>query len=978
MIRRILILGIALVVLGGGAFVAYKIYRRGEQRSGVFERAVSASRNGRVAEAESLLREVLRSDPGHQQARELLLELFFSTGRLDEAERFCREWEEGEPGAAVPARYRVHIAIGQDRLDDAVRLARSMADRQKEFAYSILATLKDLPGVRDDNISQRLEAAAIASALASATSDEDAQADALLLSGSILHEIAAFEPRLSARLRTQARRDLDAAAAANERAAQRGLGQSYKERIARIGLYSERPEDALEAANALRRSMTPGAQNEAAHMALASFHMRREEWTEALGSLQQLKGGYPIFRCLWWLQRAGRRDIALQLLDSPALLELPPFQLRRVDLLLQGSAEEKSRGLKEAEALLRKIGAGGDAVLGVVLALCRRGEAEAAVRMVDSIPGVKSDDPRVQTVLAAVLTRQEKEPGRGEAIVKELLQTIDLSTDTGRQVLQLSGLGGGELLRRFVDVQVEKGGEQAADYRLMRLVALGIAANREKDEAKAKEARARLADDLKALLANAGTGKGALLQAAESALQFGEPEIAGRLLARAIATPGAPEGIAGLPLDLARAMPEGDFVKTFAAGMRAQALETPAGAFVAAIADAAAARAQDLNGLAERLLRASEEPGSRLPCLRLAGGIYYQQQAFDRAEECAGRILAEQPADTDGKLLLGAVHLSKKQPDKVLALHGSGDDRGLLALRQCTEALLILERKDEALATAKKAFDKHPSNPLSAFLVALVYVARGEDREALAVLSIAPPFPAGLKLRGHLLLKLDQVDLARQVQESILYQSGWRDIDAWKWLQECFRRLERGGEFVEMADKVIAANVLRADARALSVVHALKAKSLEQMAQIPQALAACEEAIRLDGSNVVALNDAAWHIAQTMPARIADARDYIDRALKLVPNVPALLDTAARVRLMQGEHQAALDYMDRVIQGAPSPHYKLHRVDVLLAMGRKDDAKTALEAIVREAPKSPEAAKAKELILSLEEPPAPPEEDPGN
>jgi tetratricopeptide (TPR) repeat protein len=966
-IRRIIVLGLLALLLGGGAFAAYKVYRRGEAREGLLDRARSAARQGRIEEAESLFREVLRSDPGHVQARELLLDLLYATGRTDQADRFCTEWLEVDPAAEVPRKYRVQIAIGEGRTDDAAALARSMADKLPEFSYSVLATLTDFAGVRDDNVAQRMAAAETAENLVGNTMDDEAAADALLLAASIQLEVAAFEPKVADRLRRRGLRNAEAASAANEKANQTGRKEHFESRKARIGLLSENPEDALMAADALRRTIVGNVANDPAHLALALFHMRRSEWTEALSSIRQLRHPYSLFRCLWWLNRAGQRAVALQVLETPATGDLPPYQIKRLDLLLGGSAEEKAAGLKLAAEMARQHAANTGILFATAFTLCRHGEAKEALRLLEETPGVDVSDTRLKALIAAVATRQGGDPARNETNVQELMSVLDLSSEEGRQALRLLGLGGGELVGRVFDAQIEKGGEAALNYRLQRVVALGMRARAEKDEEASRALRERSLADLKAILESPDARKGGLMEATDIALLLGAPDLAGRMLARAITMEGPPEAVEARPLELSMAMPPGDFLRSFSDGISAGADASPSPAYLRAIAAATANRCADIPGLIAALEAAAAEPGSRLPSLRLAGMLAFDRGDHARAEAAARRILEEKRDDWDGRFLLGGVFLVRKEFAAVLELHGEKPDRPLLAYRQCAGALLGLGRKDDALRTAKQAAELYPSNPFSSLLLAQVYLQRGEEREALRVLSLAPPAPESLRLRGRLLLKFEQFELARQTYESLLVQAGWKDREAWAAIHECFRRVDRAGEFMEISAKAIGAGVLNEEPAILSLLHILRAKTFEQEGRIAEALKSCEEAIALDPKNWNALNDAAWHIAQTQPSRIADARGYIDRAMELATKNPAVLDTAARVRTVQGDHAGALRLMDEVVRAAPLPRYLLHRAEVLLDLGNRAEARTLLERVMKEAPGTREEGRAKELLLSLDE-----------
>jgi predicted Zn-dependent protease len=114
-------------------------------------------------------------------------------------------------------------------------------------------------------------------------------------------------------------------------------------------------------------------------------------------------------------------------------------------------------------------------------------------------------------------------------------------------------------------------------------------------------------------------------------------------------------------------------------------------------------------------------------------------------------------------------------------------------------------------------------------------------------------------------------------------------------------------------------------------------------------------------------------------ARVADARAYIDRALQLRPDEPAVLDTAAEVYSVQGDLEGALGFVDRALAAATAaktPSYTVHKAEILLRGEREDEAKALLEGVRAKYRGDAASEQARSLLWQIEHKHLP-EEEPG-
>ncbi|MEO9700194.1 tetratricopeptide repeat protein, partial [Marinobacter alexandrii] len=93
-----------------------------------------------------------------------------------------------------------------------------------------------------------------------------------------------------------------------------------------------------------------------------------------------------------------------------------------------------------------------------------------------------------------------------------------------------------------------------------------------------------------------------------------------------------------------------------------------------------------------------------------------------------------------------------------------------------------------------------------------------------------------------------------------------------------------------------------------------------------------------DPGNAVALN-ALGYILTTRTDRLKEARNYIERALALDPENPAILDSMGWVLFQEGQLQPALDYLARAWSAFPDPEVAAHYGEALWVSGAEDQAR---------------------------------------
>jgi tetratricopeptide (TPR) repeat protein len=264
---------------------------------------------------------------------------------------------------------------------------------------------------------------------------------------------------------------------------------------------------------------------------------------------------------------------------------------------------------------------------------------------------------------------------------------------------------------------------------------------------------------------------------------------------------------------------------------------------------------------------------------------------------------------------------------------------------------------------------RFPGSASSCLLLAQIYRDRGDPRTALGVLSLGPAHALLVHLRAEILRDLGDYTMAERLYQALLSGSGFADLSAWQGLKETLAAAKRTDEFAALCLRALESGRLNDNPKSAAAVHTMRGASLEADGKGAEALVDYEAAIRLDESSGTALNNAAWQIVRSTPARAADARGYADRAMKINPESAAVLDTAAEVYSVQGDTDGALALVDRAIaraQAAKVPAYTVHKAEILNRGQREEDAKVLLEEVRRKHADDPAAQRARSLLWEIE------------
>ena len=96
--------------------------------------------------------------------------------------------------------------------------------------------------------------------------------------------------------------------------------------------------------------------------------------------------------------------------------------------------------------------------------------------------------------------------------------------------------------------------------------------------------------------------------------------------------------------------------------------------------------------------------------------------------------------------------------------------------------------------------------------------------------------------------------------------------------------------------------------------------------------------------------------------RHGEARGYIQRALAMDPDSPAIIDSMGWVLFKLGDYEAALDYLERAYRLFDDPEVAAHLVDTHWALGQRDQALELLDTALAAAPDDPHLQEVKQRL----------------
>ena len=151
-----------------------------------------------------------------------------------------------------------------------------------------------------------------------------------------------------------------------------------------------------------------------------------------------------------------------------------------------------------------------------------------------------------------------------------------------------------------------------------------------------------------------------------------------------------------------------------------------------------------------------------------------------------------------------------------------------------------------------------------------------------------------------------------------------------------------------------------------SIVVSDLALSLEAAGRKQESLQAYQQAVKLDPSNGVALNNLAFQMAES-GGDLDQALTYAQRAKQMMPDMNEVADTLGWIYLKKNLSDNAIDIFQALVSKAPNnPTFRYHLGMAFSQKGDKPRAIRELQQALRSNPQKDEEGKIKELISKLQ------------
>jgi putative PEP-CTERM system TPR-repeat lipoprotein len=855
------------------------------------------------------LKNALQKNPDLAEARFLLGKALLGTGDLPAAEKELRKALELKyPREEVaPPLVRVLVAGGQYKTaidefgSDSAASPQGAAELQTALAQAYFATGDATRGN---------------SALESAVAAQPDYPTAVLTAARVKAESGDLAGALAS---------IDAALARNPKFPEGWLFKGELE------MSQGRPDEGIAA---FRKAIEFKPDFLAAHSALVTTLIaqgKAEDATAQFAAMKKVAPRHPQTLFLEAVLAYDRKDFVAASTAIQQQLRAAPDNLR--GLLLSGAVNYQLKAYASSESDLLKVL---KAVPGQLFArrvlienYLKTGNAEKALDALKPVLGAADKNAAV-AVLAGEVYSRVGQPAEGAKYFAKAM-ALNPQDSSARLGLAVSHLSTGQTETAFQELESaarDSPGTQA-DLILIR----SALSRREYDKALAsidtlekKQPNTPLASNLRGL---------ALL---------GKRDVAGarKSFERAASLDPAffPAAANLARLDLAAKKPE-DAKKRFDAVLAKDPKHVPALLAIAEVRARSGGSPDEVAALIGKAIAAS--PTNELARLKL---ITHWLRANDvaKAVTAGQEALAALPDRPDILLALGRAHLAAGNPNQALEQYNKVvqlQPNSPVPLLRVAEAQTAAKDKEAALRTLRKALALKPDLVDAQRAIAVLELDAGRLPQAVAmareVQGQRPKESVGYVLEGDL----------------HVYKRSWNEAVA------AYRRGLKQLGTVDLAIKVHAAlvagsNTTEADQFAASWIkdHPRELAFRSYLAQAAMTRndysAAAREyraLVELQPDSPVVLNNLAFAAGQLKDPK---AIGYAERAYKLAPEYPAVLDTLGMLLVEAGDTERGIAMLQKAASLAPDmPSIRLNLAKAFIRAGRNDAAKKELETLAK-------------------------------
>lgn len=433
--------------------------------------------------------------------------------------------------------------------------------------------------------------------------------------------------------------------------------------------------------------------------------------------------------------------------------------------------------------------------------------------------------------------------------------------------------------------------------------------------------------------------------------------------------------------------------QAFEAALKTDPVFFPAAASLAALdfeaknVDAATARFKNILAI---------EPKNVLANMAVVAMRERSGAGKEELAQLIGKLVKDMPDEAAPRLALIRVQMDRKEPK--LALAAAQD--AVAALPDNAEIWTMLGRiqaaagdANQALIAFNKVVTMQPNLPEPNLHLAEFYLSQKNMPAATQSLKRALVIKSDFLPAQTALLSIElsagHIPEARALAKSIQVQRATdsiglaleADIEAsqknWSVAAEKYRaamRIRAPAELAVKLHRVLQAGGKAADATQFETSwlkeHTQDAMFLNYLGDVAltqQNYALAEQrymaVLKIHPDHVPALNNIAWLLHK---AKKPAALDYAEKANKLMPGQPALMDTLAEIHADAGRFDKALEIQKQAVALAPDfATHRLHLAQIYAAAGQKAAARDELSKLSALGDKFLQQAEVKKLLLSL-------------
>jgi putative PEP-CTERM system TPR-repeat lipoprotein len=354
----------------------------------------------------------------------------------------------------------------------------------------------------------------------------------------------------------------------------------------------------------------------------------------------------------------------------------------------------------------------------------------------------------------------------------------------------------------------------------------------------------------------------------------------------------------------------------------------------------------------------ASEPASRLALIGLYLGARDAKKAVSAAQDALG-VLPDRPAILDAA---GRAQQLAEDFNQALATYGklaAAMPHSQQAYLRMAEIQMAMKDKDAAMQSLRKALSVKPDSIEAQRGILMLDLDAGRTAEALAtarkVQKQHPKEAAGFVFEGDVhAFKKAWADAATA------YRAGLKQTGVAELALKVHAVSMAGGMTAE-ADK-FADNWLKEHPKDLKFRFYL-AEAASARKDYVAASKHYRTLLDAQPDNPAVLNNLAWVAAQNKDPK---AIEYAEKAYKLAPDQPAIIDTLGALLVEKGDTARGLELLQKALSLAPqNAEIRFNFAKALVKAGKKDEAKKELGELAKLGEKFPAQAEAAKLLQSL-------------